>query len=200
MARAPALLALGVLALPLVLGACQPRGGDATAALPTDTAAESQLRAIPLGPAPGGGSDLGTQIRNPYEGDAAAVAQGKQLFLSMNCAYCHMFEGAGLMGPALNGHGWRYGGTPAQIYNSIHDGRPQGMPAWGTRLPADQIWKLVAYVESLGGALPPATPAMAGIAGSPPSTTGAQPEGEVQTDTAQASLTASNKSQQGGRP
>jgi mono/diheme cytochrome c family protein len=24
------------------------------------------------------------------------------------------------------------------------------MPAWGTKLPADQVWELVAYIKSMG--------------------------------------------------
>ncbi len=58
------------------------------------------------------------------------------------------------MGPALNDKYWRYGGTPAQIYKSIYEGRPKGMPAWGTALPPNDIWQLVAYIESLGGSFP----------------------------------------------
>jgi mono/diheme cytochrome c family protein len=38
------------------------------------------------------------------------------------------------------------------VFNSIYRGRAKGMPAWGPLLTEDQIWKLVAYVHSLGGA------------------------------------------------
>ncbi len=55
------------------------------------------------------------------------------------------------MGPALNDDYWRYGGTPVEIYKSIYEGRPKGMPAWGVALPADRIWVLTSYVISLGG-------------------------------------------------
>jgi cytochrome c oxidase cbb3-type subunit 3 len=44
---------------------------------------------------------------------------------------------------------WIYGGSPAQIYRSIIEGRPNGMPAWGGRLPNYQVWQIVAYVQSL---------------------------------------------------
>jgi cytochrome c oxidase cbb3-type subunit 3 len=59
------------------------------------------------------------------------------------------------MGPGLTDHYWRYGGHPAEVFNSIAEGRPQGMPAWGTALPPDSIWQIVAYLQSLGGVLPP---------------------------------------------
>ena len=80
---------------------------------------------------PGERATAAQTIANPFEGDADAIARGKVLYGSMNCVYCHGAGGAGLMGPPLNAHGWRYGGTPAEIFNSIHDGRPKGMPAWG---------------------------------------------------------------------
>ncbi len=171
-------------------GCARPTGGATTSALPTDAPGEAEMRSIPLGQPPGQSGSIALQIQNPYEGDAAAVAEGKALFQSMNCAYCHGAAGDGLIGPPLNSRGWRYGGAPAQLYNSIHDGRPQGMPAWGARLPPDQIWKLVAFIESLGGATPPATMRMRQIAGAQPSTTGEQPNGQSQTDSAHQALVA----------
>ncbi len=55
------------------------------------------------------------------------------------------------MGPDLTDTYWRYGGLPAEIYQSIAQGRPQGMPSWGRALPPEDIWKLVAYIQSFGG-------------------------------------------------
>jgi cytochrome c oxidase cbb3-type subunit 3 len=169
----------------LALAACErSHGGATTAALPTTAPSDRALASIPLGAPPGQAAPLGGGVNNPFEGDAVAVEQGKALFSAMNCVYCHGAQGSGLMGPTLQGPGWRYGGAPAQIYNSIHDGRPKGMPAWGASLPPDQIWKLTAYIESLGGARPPATAAMAKIGADRPSTTGPQVADQVQTDTA----------------
>ena len=84
-----------------------------------------------------------------YERDAWDVAQGKQLFQWMNCTGCHSHGGGG-MGPALSDDRWIYGGKLQQIYSSIRDGRPNGMPAWRTRLTDQQIWQLAAYVRSMG--------------------------------------------------
>jgi cytochrome c oxidase cbb3-type subunit 3 len=84
-----------------------------------------------------------------YERDAWDVAQGKQLFQWMNCSGCHGHGGGG-MGPALSDDRWIYGGKLQQIYSSIRDGRPNGMPAWRTRLTDQQIWQLAAYVRSMG--------------------------------------------------
>jgi len=180
--------------LTLSLSACDRSEGGSTAAprlaaLPGDAA----LHAIPMGAPPGEPVSIASQIRNPFEGDGGAVQDGQKLFSAMNCVYCHGSRGSGLIGPSLNAPAWRYGGTPAEIYNSIHDGRPKGMPAWGSRLPPDQIWKLVAYIESLGAAEPPATPQMATLAGPQPSTTGPEPAGQDQSDTAHQSLLAAEK-------
>jgi cytochrome c oxidase cbb3-type subunit 3 len=183
----------------LALTACGPSHGGSTTANPTEPSpSEQALRAIPLGAPPGEPASPAASVANPYEGDAVAVAQGKALFGAMNCVYCHGGQGAGLMGPPLDSTGWRYGGAPAQLYNSIHDGRPQGMPAWGARLPPDQIWKLVAYLESLGGAAAPATAAMTGLSGAVPSTTGPQVAGQIQADTAHQGLVAADQRVRGG--
>ena len=57
------------------------------------------------------------------------------------------------MGVALMDDKWRYGAAPAAIYASIAEGRPNGMPAFGGRVPEDGIWQLVAYVRALSGQL-----------------------------------------------
>jgi len=94
---------------------------------------------------------LARSIPNPYRDNPQAVASGKALYVRMNCAGCHAYNAKGNMGPDLTDTYWRYGGLPAQIYSSIHDGRAKGMPAWGSQLPPQEIWKLVAYIQSFGG-------------------------------------------------
>jgi cytochrome c oxidase cbb3-type subunit 3 len=190
----PALAALAVSVL--LLAGCGPRHGGSTApARPARIPADQLLNQIPLGAPPGQPVSVAANIANPFEGDAQAIQEGKSLFSAMNCVYCHGAQASGLIGPSLDGQGWRYGGTPAEIYNSIHDGRPKGMPAWGARLPPDQIWKLVAYVESLGGAEPPATPGMAALGGAAPSTTGPQPADQGQADTSHEAMIAAQTAQ-----
>lgn len=188
-----------LVAVAALASACRPATGDSTTARPPIALPDDQtLSRVPLGAPPGSPLELSTNLLNPYQGDAVAVGQGKTLFSAMNCVYCHGAGGGGLMGPPLNAPGWRYGGAPAQIYNSIHDGRPQGMPAWGASLPPDHIWKLVAYVESLGGASPPATAKMARIAAAPPPPTGEQPAEQSTTDTSRQALVQADKANGGG--
>jgi len=91
----------------------------------------------------------GLVLRNPYEGNAAAVATGAKLFVAYNCIDCHGADGSGAMGPSLADGRWHFGGTAPEVYESIYQGRPEGMPAWGSLISSDQIWTLVTYVRSL---------------------------------------------------
>ena len=88
-----------------------------------------------------------------FEGNKLAIADGKQLFSEMNCTGCH-FNGGGGMGPALMSGHWRYGGRIEQIYASIAQGRPNGMPSWQDSLEPTQMWDLAAYVKSLSVSVP----------------------------------------------
>jgi cytochrome c oxidase cbb3-type subunit III len=97
-------------------------------------------------------------IRNPYAGDAAAAATGRQLFTGFNCAGCHSGYAGGGMGPNLRDSLWIYGSEDVQIFSTIAEGRPYGMPAWGGRLPDDQIWRLVTYIKTLGTSAEPEKP------------------------------------------
>jgi cytochrome c oxidase cbb3-type subunit 3 len=129
---------------------------DKASASKAERAAE--ISSIPLGDVAGAAPNTrGPTIVNPYINDAQAVQQGKQLYTEMNCGGCHGSSGTGGQGggvPDLTDRYWRYGGTPVMIYKSIYEGRPQGMPAWHPALSSEAIWKLVAYVVSLGGAVP----------------------------------------------
>jgi cytochrome c oxidase cbb3-type subunit III len=122
----------------------------------TGLPAEGALSRVAIGDLAGiGNNTLDADVKNPYSGDMAAIKQGQDLFVGMNCASCHGYDMKGGMGPDLTDSYWRYGGSPADIYKSIFEGRPQGMPAWGRTIPSVLIWKLAAYIESKGGAFPP---------------------------------------------
>jgi cytochrome c oxidase cbb3-type subunit 3 len=58
------------------------------------------------------------------------------------------------MGPALMDDQWIYGYAPDQVYLSILEGRPQGMPTFRGRIPDDQIRQIAAYVRSLASLTP----------------------------------------------
>jgi cytochrome c oxidase cbb3-type subunit 3 len=90
------------------------------------------------------------QLTNPFEGDRTKTREGEALFVSYNCMDCHGAGGSGAMGPSLADGRMHFGTTAGEVFQSIYEGRPEGMPAWGGRIPDDQIWRLVAYVQSLG--------------------------------------------------
>ena len=138
----------------------------------TSVAQASPERPSPQGTAvsplfPGGGSPPAADPEGAkYDGNAHAVAEGKRLFDWYNCSGCH-FHGAGGIGPSLIDSTWIYGDTMDQIYASIHQGRPNGMPSWGGKLSPTEIWELAAYIRSaakdaeslpIPTSPPPATP------------------------------------------
>ena len=90
-------------------------------------------------------------LANPFERNAKARETGARLYVSYNCIDCHGAEGSGSMGPSLADGRWHFGGSAAEVFESIFQGRPDGMPAWGGRISNDQIWMLVSYVRSLNG-------------------------------------------------
>ena len=85
---------------------------------------------------------------NPFQGNAEATAAGKVLFGKMNCVGCHGYDLTGGMGPDLTGASWLYGGRPGEIFRTISEGRPRGMPSWKDLLTPDQIWQLVTFIQS----------------------------------------------------
>lgn len=80
---------------------------------------------------------------------ANAAQAGAKLFTGMNCDGCHGGGAVGAVGPSLTDGRWRYGGSDADIFRSIAEGRPRGMPAFAGVLQPPMIWRLVAYIKSL---------------------------------------------------
>ncbi len=103
---------------------------------------------IPIGPIPGPGKEFELPA-NPYQGNPVALQEGRRLFIWYNCYGCHGGHGGGGMGPSLRDPRWLYGSDDAHVFASIAEGRGKGMPAWGTKIPEDQIWKLVTYIKSM---------------------------------------------------
>lgn len=88
-------------------------------------------------------------LESPVGDSREAAQRGMQYFQAFNCVGCHAPNGSGGMGPSLSNSAFIYGSEPAQIYLTIYQGRPRGMPAWGGMLPEPAIWDLVAYVRSI---------------------------------------------------
>lgn len=116
---------------------------------------------IPIRPGPDVNLSGEAAQANPYEGDENAIREGQRLYDWYNCSGCHAPKGGGGMGPPLSTGNWIYGGEPASLFQSIWEGRPDGMPAWAGRIPKDATWKLVAYIQTLPDAGPKDEPAFA---------------------------------------
>lgn len=152
------LMAMTASTIGIIAAGCkpqQPAGASVSQVPPTRMPEVSYVLRAPEGPVPTlAVSQVQTSVFNPYARNQGAIEEGRFLYVRMNCAYCHGFDGTGGMGPDLTDNQWRYGASDVDIFNSIYRGRAQGMPAWGTILPEGEIWQLVTYVRSLGGANP----------------------------------------------
>lgn len=120
--------------------------GDQKASVQADKGVENVVPATELAP---GAATVEITTENPFSGVPEAITAGERHFLAFNCAGCHAPKGGGGMGPPLSDDQWIYGDKPAQIYNSIVQGRPNGMPSFGAMLPEKVVWQLVAYIETL---------------------------------------------------
>jgi cytochrome c oxidase cbb3-type subunit 3 len=84
--------------------------------------------------------------------DPKARKMGERLFAS-HCATCHGSDARGARGfPNLRDDDWLWGGEPANIEQTILDGRIAGMPAWGIPLGGEAgVSDVTDYVLSLSG-------------------------------------------------
>jgi cytochrome c oxidase cbb3-type subunit III len=106
-----------------------------------------------LAPLFAGGVSTSPGQMSPFQENAWGIGEGKQLFDQYNCSGCHAHGGGG-MGPALMDNSWIYGPHPANIFETIVEGRPNGMPSWRGKLTDAQVWQLVAYIQSMSGNAP----------------------------------------------
>lgn len=140
-----------VLSTCLLTAGCQRQHQDIRPSPPQlaiygDAAKEDALRpGGPLAPQP--------TVTNPYTASAYDISEGQRLYNWYNCSGCHANGGGGI-GPPLIKQQWIYGGESANLFDTIVKGRPNGMPAWGGRIPAYQIWQIVAYIRSMNGQQP----------------------------------------------
>jgi cytochrome c oxidase cbb3-type subunit 3 len=137
---------------PAAASAASDAASAASASASTAASAASAPLASAFAPASSPLTPVATSSRLGYEKNAVAVAEGKRLFRWYNCNGCHA-SGGGAIGPALMDDKWIYGSEPQQIVATILQGRPNGMPSFGGRIPEDQAWKIAAYVRSMSGQL-----------------------------------------------
>jgi cytochrome c oxidase cbb3-type subunit 3 len=114
---------------------------------PPDASVVQAVNLVELHP---GGTPPPFHVKNPYEENAYALSEGKNLYSAYNCVGCHAHGGGG-MGPPLMDAKWIYGSEPEQVFATIIEGRPNGMPSFRGKIPANQVWQLVAYIRSMSG-------------------------------------------------
>ncbi len=87
---------------------------------------------------------------NPYTGDAAAIAAGKDLWRDTGCYSCHGGLAEGGVGPDLTDDTWVYKPTDKMLFKTISKGRAgTNMVGWSADLEPDEIWQVIAYIRSL---------------------------------------------------
>jgi cytochrome c oxidase cbb3-type subunit 3 len=140
---------IGALALAVVAAAACEREARPFRELPmasSRTPAEAQTPLVP------GAPSASTAGESPFQANAWAISEGQRLYAAYNCVGCHA-HGGGAIGPPLMDDEWIYGYTPENIYSTIVEGRPNGMPSF-RNVPEYQVWQLVAYVQALSGLTP----------------------------------------------
>ena len=129
----------------LMLAGCN-RG--AQPALPADQPSRPILIESALDPGVGYSLVTTDPRAAAFYNNAEAVNTGKRLFQQYNCSGCHS-NGGGGMGPDLMDDVWIYGSRLEQIHQTLVEGRPNGMPSWGNKVPDQQLWQLAVYVRSM---------------------------------------------------
>ncbi len=82
-----------------------------------------------------------------FEGNFWQVSDGSLYFTWYGCGQCHGEGAKGVLD--LGDDRWRYGGSMSDVFASIADGRAAGMPAYGKRMPQEQLSQVSAYVREL---------------------------------------------------
>lgn len=80
--------------------------------------------------------------------DSEVLALGEKHYKS-RCAPCHGEEGEGRIGPSFKDEVWLYGDTDTDIFVSVKDGRPKGMPPWGKVLKPEELMAVASFVRKM---------------------------------------------------
>ncbi len=87
--------------------------------------------------------------KNPYSGDAAALADGLKVYKKL-CQACHLKDGKGRIGPNLTDDKWLRQRTNTDIgrFEIIYGGGAGAMQPFGRRIDQDDILKVMAYIDT----------------------------------------------------
>lgn len=99
----------------------------------------------------GAETPVDNSLKNPFAGNAEAIAFGKTTFEAICAGYCHATEGARRGGrcPNLFDCEWKHGGSDGEVFHSVTEGVPKTeMVGFKGRLPDEVLWKIIAYLHS----------------------------------------------------
>ena len=119
-----------------------PEGHDSPAAAAQQQAADSR-------------SEASQPETNPFE-TPADVAMGNDLFQTY-CSYCHGAFGEGGRWADLTTGRYRFGGSDAELFQTIRNGIP-GSEMGPPRVEDDDLWRIIGFVKKLGTAEPEDVP------------------------------------------
>ena len=92
--------------------------------------------------------------------ESGDLSAGKAIY-DANCVACHNPNGEGNIGPNLTDKNWIYGFDIKNVFATVKNGTPKGMPEHNSKLNPVQIQQVASYVLSM------------------PDTKGKDPEGEI---------------------
>ncbi len=102
-----------------------------------------------------------TTGKNPYIGNAEAIAKGKKVYQMYSCTQCHGPEAKGQVGPGLVGPDYKYpkDATNKGMFETVWHGTNGGMGAKGIGLmdptdpkngiTPDELLKVISWIRSL---------------------------------------------------
>lgn len=163
-----------VLLTSVLLVACGDKGGSSTGAASADsgeaiqfvtTQDGSPLKIDPALFTTAAAKEFLTTGKNPYVGDADAIAKGKKVFQLYSCTQCHGPEAKGQVGPGLTGPDFRYpkDATNKGMFETVWHGTNGGMGAKGIGLMVpgdntqgitpDELLQIIAWIRSMSNGL-----------------------------------------------
>jgi putative heme-binding domain-containing protein len=147
--RTPIRALLGFVLASSVSGQIQPtpEGHDSPAAAAQAAAAQKQTTAA-KGPA-------ARPRTNPFQ-TPDDIAKGHALFQT-HCSYCHGSFGEGGRGADLTTGHYRFGGSDAELFQTIRNGI-RGSEMGPPRVEDDDLWRIIGFVKQLGTAAPEKAP------------------------------------------